>query len=273
MVRIRKPESLPRNPPLPHAPSAEVDSLRRGLELLRLFDARNQSLQVSEIASKLGLSRVTAAKLVNTLVSQNFLRSGRQEGAFEPHVACLALGRAVKRGLSVVLAAQPHMQTLSQRFNVHVTLSTLDRTQMLVVEHVVPAGQMRLGLDTGTRLPMASSASGRAYLWAQPELQRAKWLAIDSNDGGEVARRKSEVMVAFRELDEKGWCYMSAPVTSQTSSVATPIHAGNEGDYVLTAMAVGPAIERKLRDKVAPELLVQARMISHGLGVQPPERR
>lgn len=270
MVRVRNPESLPRNPPLVHAPSAEVDSLLRGLELLRLFDARNQSLQIPEIASKLGLSRVTAAKLVSTLVSQNFLRAGRQEGSFEPHVACLALGRAVKRGLSVVQAAQPRMQALSQRFNVHVTLSTPDRTQMLVVEHVVPAGQMRLGLGTGARLPMASSASGRAYLWALPEQQRARWLAIDGNNDDKSARRKSEILDAFRELDEKGWCYMSAPVTSQTSSVATPIHADSEGVYVLTAMAVGTATERKLRDKVAPELLAQAQMIAHDLGIQTP---
>jgi DNA-binding IclR family transcriptional regulator len=273
MVRTRNPETLARDSHLAHDPAAEVDSLRRGLELLRLFDARHRSLQVSEIASKLGLSRVTAAKLVSTLVSQNFLRAAGQEGAFEPHVACLALGRSVKRGLPVVQAAQPRMLALSQRFEVHVTLSTRDRAQMLVVEHVVPAGQVRLGLDTGARLPMASSASGRAYLWAQPKPQRGKWLEIVSNDDGEGARRKSELKAAFQELDEKGWCFMAAPVTSQTSSIATPIYAGNEVDYVLTAMAVGPAVERKLRDKVAPELLAQARMISHDLGAHPPEGR
>lgn len=267
MVRTRNPETLARDSHLAHDPAAEVDSLRRGLELLRLFDARHRSLQVSEIASKLGLSRVTAAKLVSTLESQNFLRAAGPEGAFEPHVACLALGRAVKRGLPVVQAAHRRMLALSQRFEVHVTLSTRDRAQMLVVEHVVPAGQVRLGLDTGARLPMANSASGRAYLWAQSKAQRSKLLEIvDSEDGEGASRRKSEVKAAFQELDEKGWCFMASPVTSQTASIATPIYAGSQADYVLTAMAVGPAVERKLRDKVSPELLAQARMISQDVG-------
>ncbi|RZI65319.1 MAG: IclR family transcriptional regulator, partial [Variovorax sp.] len=100
MVRRRNPETLARNPERVHGPGEEVDSLLRGLELLRLFDVRHRSLDTPEIAAKLGLSRATAAKLVATLQQHNFLRARTPGGGFEPHVACLALGRAVKRGLS-----------------------------------------------------------------------------------------------------------------------------------------------------------------------------
>jgi len=266
MVRRRNPDTLAERSERAHGPGEEVDSLLRGLELLRLFDVRHRSLDIAEIAAKLGLSRATAAKLVATLQQHNFLRARAPGGGFEPHVACLSLGQAVKRGLPIVRAAQPRMLALSHRHGVHVTLSTRDRWHMLVLEHVVPAGQVRLGLDTGARLPLASSASGRAYLWAQPPATRTSLLErIKEQDSDGSFRLLSGVYAAFEELAERGWCFLAAPVTSQTASIATPIDVFGQTDYVLTAMAVGADAQRKLRSKVAPELLAQASAIAHDL--------
>lgn len=266
MVRRRNPATLGAHSERAHGPGEEVDSLLRGLELLRLFDGRHRSLDTAQIAVKLGLSRATAAKLVATLQQHNFLRARANNGGFEPHVACLALGQAAKRGLPIVRAAQPRMRALSERFGVHVTLSTRDRWHMLVVEHVVPPGQVRLGLDTGARFPLASSASGRAYLWAQPPAVRDKLLErIKEQDGDGSFRLLSSVYAAFEELAERGWCFVASPVTSQTSSIATPIEASGLTEYVLTAMAVGRDSQRKLRTKVAPELLGLAGVIAQDL--------
>lgn len=268
MARRRSPGSLNANPERAPGAKAEVDSLRRGLDVLRLFDARHRSLGIAEIATKLGLSRVTATKLVATLEQQNFLRASGPDGGYESHVACLALGRAVKRGLPVLRAAGGRMAALSQQFGVHVTLSTRDGTNMLVVEHVVPTGHVRLGLGTGTRLPMVNSASGRAYLWAQAEPLRTRLLDLVRQEEGEPSfRLLSNVFASFQELEERGWCFFASPVSSQTSSIATPIRTSGQQDYVLAAMAVGFDVEQKLREAVAPELLRQTQLIAEDLDV------
>lgn len=138
MVRTRQPS------PSPIREEGQVDSLRRGLEVLRLFDLRHSKLSLTDIARKLGLTRQTTEKLVYTLQAQNFLQPIGND-FFEPHIACLSLGRAVKRDFAVGQAAQPLMYDLSQRYGVHVILSTPDRLHMLVVEHCVPKGKMQLG--------------------------------------------------------------------------------------------------------------------------------
>jgi len=268
MVRTRKLPSASASLHGADDENAEVDSLRRGLEILRLFDARHRSLQPAEIAAKLGLSRATAAKLTATLEAHNFLRRSGVAGGLEPHVACLALGRAVKRGLDIIPVALPHMRALSHRFDVHVSLTTRDRLHMLVIEHCVPPGKLRLGLDSGARLPMVNSASGRAYLWAQAPAVRSKLLESlkDKEDDGSF-KLMSSVYAALQELEEKGWCFLASPVTSQTCSIATPIRLGDGADFALAAMAVGPAkVEQKLREVVAPELLGIAGLISQELG-------
>lgn len=271
MVRRRNTETLGQHSHEPHDPTAEVDSLLRGLELLRLFDARHRSLQLTDIAAKLGLSRVTAAKLVGTLQSNNFLRpSSTGDGGFEPHVACLALGRTVKRGLTVLQVARPRMVALSERFGVHVTLSTRDRLHMLIVEHVVPSGQVRLGLDTGARLPMLTSASGRAYVGAQSEPARTNLIRLLKDDASAVGSLDMTFKAAHVELEKRGWCYLASPVSSQTSSIASPLRVGVTANYVLTVMAVGPATNCDLLEDVGPELLAQAQHVAFALGGQGP---
>lgn len=247
----------------PGAPrdDAQVDSLRRGLEVLRLFDLRHRKLSLADIARKLDLSRPTTEKLVQTLLSHHFLQATGND-SYEPHAACLALGRAARKGLAASQAARPLMRELSQRFGVHVTLSTRDRLHMLVVEHCVPAGRVQLGLTSGARFPMVSSASGRAYLWGRPQDQRQELLSqIEGEMPPGTSRQLADVQVAFRELDATGWCHVAAPVATQTASIATPVKPGSE--FVLAAMAVGGDVtEAILRDQVAPALLAVAQRVA-----------
>lgn len=255
MVRTRRlTPSLPRD-------DAQVDSLRRGLEVLRLFNLRHRKLTLADIASKLELPRSTAEKLVHTLQSHNFLQATGND-SYEPHVACLALGRTAKKGLAVGQAARPLMRELSQRFGVHVTLSTRDRLHMLVVEHCVPAGKVQLGLTTGARFPIAVSASGRAYLWGCPDEERSElFRQLETEASSGASNQFTDVYTAFQELEEAGWCYLVAPVATQTASIATPVQMGSE--YALAAMAVGTEVtEAIFRNQIAPALLSVAQRIA-----------
>ncbi|BEG78291.1 IclR family transcriptional regulator [Achromobacter xylosoxidans] len=239
---------------------AQVDSLRRGLEVLRLFDLRHRKLTMADIGRKLGLSRPTTEKLIQSLQSQHFLQATGE--SYEPHIACLALGRAAKKGLAAGQVARPLMRELSQRFGVHVTLSTRDRLHMLVVEHCVPAGRVQLGLTTGARFPMVVSASGRAYLWGQPQEQRDELLRkIEADAPSGASRQLDDVYAAFQELGKTGWCYVAAPVATHTASIATPLKAGSK--FALAAMAVSVQVtEAVLRGQVAPALLAIAERIA-----------
>lgn len=238
----------------------QVDSLRRGLEILRLFNIRNRSLSISRIAEKLSLSRLTTEKLVGTLEAHNFLKAVGND-SYGPHISCLSLGQSVKRNLAIARAARPLMLELSKKFGVHITLTTRDRLHMLVVEHCVPEGKVRLGLTTGARFSIATSASGRAYLWRQAPEQRTrlmKQLETDTSPG--AYRKLSDVYAAFEELNEHGWCYVNAPLANQSASVATPLHEHPE--YALAAMAMGTEVsETTLLESIAPALLHVARQI------------
>ncbi|WP_153949622.1 helix-turn-helix domain-containing protein [Cupriavidus sp. U2] len=245
----------------------QVDSLQRGLEVLRLFDSRHKHLSASEIAAKLGLTRATTLKLLSTLTSANFLRFDSQRDAFEPHVACLALGRAARRGLEVVRVAAPLMRQLTEVAGVQLYLSTRDRLHMLVLEHCTPPGQEESTLGTGARLPIAPSASGRAYLWAQKPAQQAELIELLKAANQEsVYRFMPGVYAAFQELEEQGWCFVPSPITHESNSIAAPVHLRGSSEFVVAAMSVGTAdSEQNLREVVGPQLLRVCAQIGRSL--------
>lgn len=234
---------------------SEVNSLQRGLDILHLFDGREPLLTHAEISARLSLSRTTASKLIATLVASNFLRQD-SSGAYGPDVACLALGRVVKRGLPVVQAAAPQMMRFAEKFGVHVSLMVRERLQMLVLEHAVPSGLSHLGLATGALVPIARSASGRAYLWAQkPSLQAELFEALKDVGAEGTHRFMPGIYAAFQELEEHGFCFMASPVTRQSNSVATPLYDRGAPTYALAAMSLGgDDRERELIDEIGPLL-------------------
>lgn len=246
--------------PQEYTHKGQVDSLRRGLEIMRLFNIRHRTLSILQIAEKLDLSRPTTEKLVHTLVAHGFLRHTGND-SFAPHASCLSLGRSVKRSLVIAQTARPLMQDFARQHDIHVTLSARDRMHMLVVEHCTPAGKVALGLTTGARFPIATSASGRAFLWKQPPEQRRQLLEELEYDRSTGAYRKlSDVYAAFEDLSKRGWCYVAAPVANKTASVATPLHLHSA--FTLAAMTVGRDFtEAAQLEKVASALIDVAHQI------------
>ena len=53
---------------------AEVDSLQRGLEILRSFRTGEKSLRLTDILDRTKVPRPAAQKLLNTLTAHHFLR-------------------------------------------------------------------------------------------------------------------------------------------------------------------------------------------------------
>ena len=254
MVRTRKISVEPKDR------EQQVDSLRRGLEILRLFNIRHRTLSVAQIAARLNLSRLTTEKLVNTLVAHQFLRPVGDD-CFEPYASCLSLGRSVKHSLAIAQVARPRMYEFSRTHDVHVTLSTRDGTHMLIVEHCTPAGKVALGLTTGARFPIAVSASGRAYLWKQPASKRKQLLEQLENASSIGAYGTlADIYAAFEELNRRGWCHITAPVANQTESIATPLPTHSE--YVLAAMTVGCFFSKhEQRERIATALVEMAQEI------------
>src|SRR5690606_37802086 len=85
-------------------------------------------------------------------------------------------GSAMLSGLDVRKIARPLMHKLSEVTQAEVALATRDRHNMVYIEHCPSPLPMDSNLDIGTRLPVGTTAIGRAWLAACPVPERQQTL-------------------------------------------------------------------------------------------------
>lgn len=149
-----------------------MTALARGLEVLACFRTGDKTLGNQEIAQRCGLPKSTVSRLTTTLTRLGYLIHIEEIGKYRLGTATLALGSAMLVRLDVRQIARPAMQELADFAMAEVSLGTRDRFAMIYVENCRSPALHTLSLDVGSRIALATSAIGRAWLAAIPEDQR-----------------------------------------------------------------------------------------------------
>jgi DNA-binding IclR family transcriptional regulator len=164
-----------------------VTALARGLELLACFRSGDKLLGNQELAERSKLPKSTVSRLTYTLTKLGYLQYDEQAGKYRLGTATLALGSAMLSRLDIRQMARPLMQELADFSRTMVSLGMRDRLSMIYVENCRSQAALTLRLDVGARIPVASTAMGRAYL-----------AEISSNERNDILER-------VRDLDELAW--------------------------------------------------------------------
>lgn len=248
-------------------PQSEVDSLQRGLEILRAFRAGEKSLRLADILDRTRIPRLSAQKLLKTLTAQHFLRYLPELGRFEPDVSCFVLGHALRASLPILRVARPVMQALAEKLGADIFLASREGMEMLVLEHCSARGETA-ELSVGSLLPLAQTAVGRAWLWAQkPAIQGEYIERIRAAADANALNAIPGIYRAFQDLAERGYCLSPGEGMQDRYALATPlVPAGGREVFALAAMAAEQKMkESSFLDTVASALVDAAARIKNEL--------
>jgi DNA-binding IclR family transcriptional regulator len=246
-----------------------VDAAAKALELLSVFSFREPRLSLADLASRTGIPRATAFRLLSTLEQSGFL--DKVHGAYQLGIKCFVLGNIVAGGLDLRETARPHLAALRESTRETTQLAILDHWQVVYLERMLSplsVGYMRS--RAGAILPAYCTGLGKALLAFRPEAEVAAWAATQKFTALTPrtitsARRLMKELAVIRErgygLDqeerEKGVTCLAAPIFNHT------------GDVVAAISVAGPT-ERMPRElvgsDVAAAVVAAARAISVDLG-------
>ncbi|WP_246149051.1 IclR family transcriptional regulator [Skermanella pratensis] len=145
-----------------------VVALARGLEVLRAFTQKDNVLGKQNIAAITGLPKPTVSRLTDTLTRLGYLSYSDRLGKYQLGTAVLSLGYAALANVGVRQIARPFMQELANHAAASVSLGGRDRLGMVYVEHCRSDATVTLRRDLGSRIPVETTAMGRALLAALP---------------------------------------------------------------------------------------------------------
>ena len=247
-----------------------VQSLDRGLAVIRAFGPDRERLSLSEVARETGLTRAATRRFLLTLVQLGYVRNDGREFSLRPRV--LELGYAYLSGLALPEIASPHLEELVARVRESSSISVLDGDHIIYVARVPTKRIMTVAISVGTRFPAYATSMGRVLLAAMsPEeldryLSRADLDALTRRTVTEPERLRDVV----REVSRQGYAIVDQELEEGLRAIAAPIHGA--GGAVTAAINVSAHASRvsmaAMRTDLLPELLDTARRIEADLRSQ-----
>jgi DNA-binding IclR family transcriptional regulator len=178
-----------------------IMALARGLEVLSCFRSADKGLTNQQIAERCGLPKSTVTRFTYTLTRLGYLvqESG---GRYVLGTATLGLGAAMLARLDIRQLARPMMQELAEFSGTTVSIAVRDRLSMIYIEVCRSTAALALALQVGSRMPLAVSAIGRAYLVKASEQER------------------QDILARYQELDEMAYEAVIAAIERGTRDYA-----------------------------------------------------
>jgi len=145
-----------------------VQSLARGLSIIRVFGAGRRLLSFTEIASGAGLTRAAARRFVLTLVDLGYMEEVK--GRFRLTPAVLDLGYEEVSDITFAEVANPYVQRLVQETGEAVAGAIVDGDDVVYLVQARGPAMITSMAPIGSRRPAYATAIGRCTLaWREPE--------------------------------------------------------------------------------------------------------
>ena len=201
-----------------------MQSLERGLSVIRAFDSEHRELTLSEVARATGLTRAAARRFLLTLVELGYVRLDGTRFSLRPRV--LELGFAYLSSLTLPEVAEPHMEALVERINESSSVSVLDDTEVVYVARVPTRRIMSITLAVGSRLPAYATSMGRVLLGALPDAELEE--RLDRIDVRPLTPRtvasRDALRAVIEQVRRQGYALTDQELEQGLRSVAVPIH-------------------------------------------------
>ena len=244
-----------------------VQSLARGLEVIRSFDEHHPSPTLSDLAGRTDLSRAAVRRSLLTLVHLGYVGQKGRQFFLTPRILELGFGYLSSLGLPEL--ALPFMETLAQRVGESCSLTVLDDTDIVYVARVPVRRIMAISLGVGARLPAFAASMGRVLLAGLPDDALDEWLArvptrpLTPHTVHEKGALKAEILraraqghaIVLQEL-ELGLCSIAIPVRDRQGRTIAALNVG---------MPFGRGVRERAQKAILPALRDAGRAIEDAI--------
>lgn len=245
-----------------------VNSLARGLDVIRAFTRSQPSMTLSEISRATGMTRATVRRFVLTLVRDGYAETDGKYFSLKPKV--LELGFAALSSLTFVDVAQPIMARLAYKLKESVFAAVLDDEDVVYVASATPPERfVNISVSVGSRAPAHAVSTGRVLIAALPESEQLEY--VDKATLTKLTPNTVTSKVKLRSLIEetrvKGWSIVDQELEIGLRSISVPIR--DKAGEVVAALNVACPSSRispeDMRTRILLELQSASQQITSSL--------
>jgi DNA-binding IclR family transcriptional regulator len=253
-----------------------VVALSRGLDVLRAFRPNDGLLGNQEIAARTNLPKPTVSRLTYTLTRLGYLTPVPRFEKYQLAPSAMSLGYAALANLGVRHLSEPYREEVMRATGGAVAVGGRDRLSMIYFGQSRNGLTLGVQLDVGSRIPIATTAMGRAYIWALPDDERAALLReLREHYGSRWPRMRDGIERAGETVARSGFTISAGEWQDDVAAVGVALKLNDgTGPYAFNCGA--PAFrftEDRLRHDIGPRLVAMVRNIEAALGGAAPQSK
>ncbi|MGP4017027.1 IclR family transcriptional regulator [Saccharopolyspora sp. 5N708] len=251
-----------------------VQSLARGLMVIRAFNESNPEMTLSEVARATDLSRAAARRFLHTLVHLGYVWTDGRVFALTPRV--LELGFAYLSSVSLPEIAQPYLERLVAEVHESASVSVLDGPDIVYVARVPTSRIMTVSINIGTRFPAYATSMGRVLLADLSDAELDDYFSrVELQPlGPHTITTPAGLKRELARIRDQGWALVDQELEAGLRSIAAPIR--DRSNRVVAAANISSHASRTspadARHNLLPPLLQTAARIGADLRVAPNSR-
>ena len=156
------------------AKQATTRTLLRGLTLLEMISEARDGATVTDLAAGAGLDKGTTSRLLSTLRDAGWAYQSPDDRRYRLAGKALSLSHDYTNRVDLRALAMPLLSELRDEWNETVHLGVIEGNEVVYVERLEPQATVQVVSIVGQRMPIASTAMGKAFLSALPveEMER-----------------------------------------------------------------------------------------------------
>jgi DNA-binding IclR family transcriptional regulator len=219
----------------------------RAIDVLLLFDVSSPVLSAGDISERLGMSRSTTYRYLQSLRSSDLLEEDAAGGGFRLGPRVFELARIARQGLGLSEIALPVMSDLCAEVDETVLLTRRAGTMAVCLERVETSHPIRLSYERGHLLPLHAGAPSKVLLAYEEEA------GFDLESLGKLEQFTAATITdppklrkELARIREQGYALSSGEIDLGVRGVAAPIF-GSDGT-IAAGISVG-ALEFQVEDK------------------------
>jgi Transcriptional regulator len=232
-----------------------IQSLERGVQVLRAFGGRESWLTVVEIAARTGLARPVVRRILLTFEALGYAESTNGQWNLTPRILELGSGYFARSSLPEI--SYGFMGDVVERTGMTCSVGVLDAVEVIHVARVEDHRPLPDSVRIGNRLPAHATAVGKVLLAALPVEELTARLRAAPLEPQTPATIISvpELVDRVALVRQRGWDVSLEELHPGQVAAAVPIIAGDRTVGGLTASSsTVRQTEESLRESVVPVL-------------------
>lgn len=237
-----------------------VQSLARGLEVIRAFAGHTGTLTLTQVAHITGMSRAAARRFLLTLNELGYMATDGKTFRLTPKV--LELGYSYLSNAPLPQIISPHIQDLAAKVHLPTSAAVLDGPNVLYISRASGTRLLQLDITIGKKLPASTSSLGRALLSGLSDDRLKQFFETNKTKRLTPLTKTStdDLLSAVRIGRTDGYWVMDQEMEIGMRSLAVPIR--DKDGAVVAAINIshgaGNSVELMLEDLLEPLLQTKA---------------